>query len=45
LQLTPDIQVVRAAQKNEIRTAQNILGLPVIAERKRIGTATILDSG
>lgn len=42
LQLTPDIQVVRGAQKEKIQIGQDLLGLPVITGRKSIGTATIL---
>jgi len=42
LQLTPDIQVVRGSQKDKVTIGQNILGLPVITDRKNIGTATIL---
>jgi porin len=42
LQLTPDIQVVRGSQKDKVTIGQNILGLPVITDRKSIGTATIL---
>lgn len=41
LQLTPDIQVVRGAQKNRI-TLGNIGPIPVIASKKSIGTSTIL---
>jgi porin len=39
LQLTPDIQVVRGAQKDKITLGSPI---PVIASRKSIGTATVL---
>jgi porin len=42
LLLTPDIQVVRGAQKDRITIGQNFLGLPVIASRKSIGTSTVL---
>lgn len=44
LQLTPDIQVVRGAQKNKITigTGPGPIGVPFIASRKSIGTATIL---
>ena len=43
LLLTPDIQVVRGAQKQQITIGQGpILGVPFIASRKSIGTATIL---
>ena len=44
LQLTPDIQVVRGAQKNQI-TIGNTPGplpIPVITSKKSVGTATIL---
>jgi porin len=44
LQLTPDIQVVRGAQKQKITigTLPGPLGLPFIASRKSLSTATIL---
>ena len=43
LMLTPDIQVVRGAQKEKITIGRGpVLGLPFIASRKSIGTATIL---
>ena len=43
LMLTPDIQVVRGAQREKITIGQGpILGLPFIASRKSIGMATIL---
>ena len=43
LMLTPDIQVVRGAQKEKITVGQGpLLGVPFIASRKSIGTATIL---
>lgn len=44
LQLTPDIQVVRGAQKERITlgTGPGPIGIPFIASRKSIGTATIL---
>jgi porin len=44
LQLTPDIQVVRGAQKEKITigTLPGPLGLPFIASRKSIGTSTVL---
>jgi porin len=44
LQLTPDIQVVRGAQKDKITlaTTPGPIGVPFIAGRKSIGTATIL---
>ena len=44
LQLTPDIQIVRGAQKEQftIGTLPGPLGLPFIASRKSIDTATVL---
>jgi porin len=42
LQLTPDIQVVRGAQKEKITVRRGPLGIPFIADRRSIGTATIL---
>jgi porin len=39
--LTPDIQVVRGAQKDRLVVARGPLGIP-IPVRKSIGTATIL---
>ena len=44
LQLTPDIQIVRGAQKEQVTigTLPGPLGLPFIASRKSIGTSTIL---
>jgi len=44
LQLTPDIQIVRGAQKDKITigTLPAPVGLPFISSRKSIGTATIL---
>ena len=42
LQLTPDIQVVRGAQKDQITVRRGLLGIPFIADRKSIGTATVL---
>ena len=43
LMLTPDIQVVRGAQRERFTIGQGpILGLPFIASRKSIGMATIL---
>jgi hypothetical protein len=42
LLLTPDIQVVRGAQREVFTTGTGPLGLPSIATRKSIGTATIL---
>jgi porin len=44
LQLTPDIQVVRGAQKEKITigTTPGPIGVPFIASRKSIGIATIL---
>lgn len=40
--LTPDIQVVRPAQKEKITVGQDFFGRPVITSQKSIGTATIL---
>jgi porin len=44
LQLTPDIQIVRGAQKEKITigTTPGPIGVPFIASRKNIGTATVL---
>ena len=42
LRLTPDLQVVRGAQKEKIRIGQGILGVPFIASRNSIGTSTVL---
>jgi porin len=42
LQLTPDIQVVRGAQKERFTIGRSPLGVPFIASRKSIGTATIV---
>jgi len=44
LQVTPDIQVVRGAQKEKIAigTTPGPIGIPFISSRKSIGTATIL---
>jgi porin len=44
LQLTPDIQIVRGAQKEKITigTGPGPIGIPFIASRKSIGTTTIL---
>lgn len=42
LQLTPDIQVVRGAQKDQISIGSGPLGLLPRIDRKSIGTATIL---
>ena len=44
LLLTPDIQIVRGAQKEQftIGTGPGPIGIPFIASRKSIGTATIL---
>jgi porin len=42
LLLTPDIQVVRGAQKEKITIGTGPLGVPFIASRKSLGTATIL---
>jgi hypothetical protein len=40
--VTPDIQVVRGAQKEKITIGSGPLGVPFIASRKSIGIATIL---
>jgi porin len=42
LSVTPDVQIVRGAQKEEITVRRGLLGVPFIAGRKSIGTATIL---
>ena len=42
LQLTPDIQVVRGAQKDKIIIGHDVFGQPFIADKRSIGTATIL---
>jgi porin len=44
LQLTPDIQVVRGAQKEKVTigTGPGPIGIPFIASRQSIGTTTIL---
>jgi len=42
LRLTPDIQVVRGAQKEQITIGTRPSGLPFIARRKSIGISTIL---
>lgn len=42
LNLTPDLQVVRGAQKDKFTTGPGPLGLPVITGKKSIATATIL---
>jgi porin len=44
LQLTPDIQIVRGAQKEKITigTGPGPIGIPFIASRKSIGTTTVL---
>jgi len=42
LHLTPDIQIVRGAQKEKITIGRNILGLPFIADRRSMGTTAIL---
>ncbi|HEX9145301.1 MAG TPA: carbohydrate porin [Candidatus Binatia bacterium] len=42
LLLTPDIQVVRGAQKDKITIRRDIFGLPFIASQKSIPTATVL---
>ena len=41
-QLTPDIQVVRGAQKDQHTTGQDAFGIPFIAGKKSIGTNTVL---
>jgi hypothetical protein len=42
LQLTPDLQIVRGAQKEKITIGSGPLGLPIITRRRSIGTATIV---
>ena len=44
LQFTPDIQVVRGAQKEKVTigTTPGPIGVPFVASRKSIGTATVL---
>ena len=42
LLLTPDIQVVRGAQKDKVTIGRDIFGVPFIAGKKSIPTATIL---
>ena len=42
LRLTPDIQIVRGAQKNKFTLGSGPLGVPFIASKRSIGTATIL---
>jgi hypothetical protein len=42
LSLTPDIQVVRGAQKEKFTIGRGPLGVPFIARRKSIGTTTVL---
>jgi len=42
LQLTPDIQIVRGAQKNKFTLGSGPLGVPFIASKRSIGTATIV---
>jgi porin len=42
LRLTPDIQIVRGAQQERFTIGRGPLGVPFIASRKSIGTATIL---
>jgi porin len=42
LQLTPDLQIVRGAQKDKITVGSGALGIPFIASRSDIHTATIL---
>ena len=41
-QLTPDIQIVRGAQKDKITIGQDALGMPFIAGKESIGTNTVL---
>ena len=41
LMLTPDVQVVRGAQKEQITIRRGVLEIPFIADRKSIGTATV----
>jgi porin len=42
LELTPDIQIVRGAQKDKVALGSGPFGVPFISSRKSIGTATIL---
>ena len=42
LMLTPDIQVVRGAQKEQVTIGRSLSGVPFIASRKSVGTATVL---
>ena len=42
LMLTPDIQIVRGAQKDKISLGSGPLGLLPRIDKKNIGTATIL---
>jgi hypothetical protein len=42
LKLTPDLQIVRGAQKDQRTIGQGPLGVPFIANRKSISTATTL---
>jgi porin len=42
LQLTPDIQIVRGAQKDKVTIGTSPLGVPQITSQNSIGTATIL---
>jgi porin len=42
LLLTPDIQAVRGAQKEQFTIRRGLLGVPSIASRKSIGTTTVL---
>jgi carbohydrate-selective porin OprB len=42
LQLTPDIQIVRGAQKDKVAIGSGPLGVPFIASKQSIATATIL---
>jgi porin len=42
LMLTPDIQVVRGAQKDKVSVSSGLLGLLPRIDKKSIGTSTIL---
>jgi len=42
LRLTPDVQVIRGAQKEMITVGTSPLGVPFIASRKSLGMSTIL---
>jgi hypothetical protein len=41
LLLTPDLQVLRGAQKDTVTIGQDALGLPTV-NKKSVGTATVL---